>query len=134
MKRRTALLAAAALFAMGIVVGILGTHLFYLKRLEKPGLIVESATAFALRDLDHHLDLSPEQYTQVQAVLERAVDQGLRFRREVMLPALLEIVQGVRRDIEPILTPEQRGKLEALRDRYGGRLEKMIADEAPADR
>ncbi len=130
MKRPTALLAAFALFLAGILAGVLGTHLFYLKRLQQPGLIIDSIVALALRDLDHHFDLTPEQHEKVSAILDKAAQRSLVFRREVILPGIVDIVAEVRKEVEPILTPEQRAKMGTLRERYGGRLEKMIAEES----
>lgn len=128
MKRSTALLAVAALFLVGILVGVLGTHLFYLRQLRQPGGMAALGNRFLAADLDRRLDLSREQRRQVDAILADAAREAGAVRRE-MMPRVLEILDRSQRRIAAVLTPEQQEELARFRRRRGDRLRKLLVGQ-----
>jgi Spy/CpxP family protein refolding chaperone len=124
-KRSTALLAVAALFLLGILVGVLGTHLFYLRQLRQPGGMAVVGSRFLANSLDRRLDLTPEQRRQVDAILADASREAGAVRSE-MMPRILEILDRSHRRIAAVLTPEQRQELERFRRQRGDRLRRLL--------
>ncbi len=108
-------------FIAGILVGVAGDH-FYLIRNGR--LFPRRAGRFAADrmadNLGRELQLSPQQKTQVQQIIEKhrakidAVMIGVR-------PQVRQEIDATNKEIETILTAEQRTKFEALRMRIGAR-------------
>lgn len=128
MKRSTALAAVAALFLVGILVGILGTHLFYLRQLRQPGGMAVLGNRFLASTLDRRLDLTPEQRRQVDAILADTARETAAVRRE-MAPRVLEILDRSHRRIAAVLTPEQQRELERFRRQRGERFRKLLVGQ-----
>jgi Spy/CpxP family protein refolding chaperone len=124
-KRSTAFIAVAALFLVGVLVGVLGTHLFYLRQLRQPGGMAAVGSRLLAADLDRRLDLTREQRRQVDAILADAARDARAVRRE-MMPRVLKILDRSQRRIAAVLTPEQRRELEHFRRRRGDRLRKLL--------
>jgi len=124
-KRSTALVAVVALFLVGVLVGILGTHLFYLRQLRHPGGMAALGNRFLANSLDRRLDLTPEQRRQVDAILADASREAGAVRRE-MMPRILEILDRSHRRIAAVLTPEQRQELERFRRQRGDRFRRLL--------
>jgi hypothetical protein len=124
-KRSTALLAIAALFCVGVLVGILGTNLFYLHEIRQPGGLARLGTRWLARSLDRRLDLSAEQRRQVDAILADAAHEAAALRR-AFTPPMLEILERARRRIAAVLNPEQREKFERFRRDHAPRIRRMI--------
>ena len=125
MKRSTAIAAIVALFLVGVLVGVLGTHLFYLRHLREPGWLVKAGTRLAAAELKRNLDLTPQQEQQVGAILADAQRDVISLRRE-MTPRVLAILDRARVRISAVLSPEQREKFERLRQRRGARLRSLL--------
>jgi Spy/CpxP family protein refolding chaperone len=125
-RRPVALAAIAALFLSGVLVGVLGTHLFYLRHLREPGWLVKTGAHLLAADLRRQLDLTPPQQRQVDAILADAQRDAVAVRREVM-PRMLAVLDRSQSRIEAILTPQQREKLHRLRLRRGDRLRRLLA-------
>ncbi len=116
-----AVLVVVVAFIAGILVGVAGDH-FYLIRNGR--LFPRRAGRFAADrmadNLGRELQLSPQQKTQVQQIIERhrakidAVMTGVR-------PQVRQEIDATNKEIETILTAEQRTKFEALRMRMGAR-------------
>lgn len=125
MKRTTALLAVAVLFLVGVLVGVLGTHLFYLHEIRQPGGLASLGTRWLARSLDRRLDLTAEQRKQVDAILADTAREASGLRRQ-MTPRMLEIFERSRRRISAVLTPDQREKFERFRREHGERARRLI--------
>jgi Tfp pilus assembly PilM family ATPase len=108
-------------FIAGILVGVAGDHLYLIHN----GRLFPRRTARFAADrmadnLGRELQLSPQQKTQVQQIIERhrakidAVMSGVR-------PQVHQEIDATNKEIETILTAEQRTKFEALRMRMGAR-------------
>jgi Spy/CpxP family protein refolding chaperone len=63
------------------------------------------------------LNLSPEQQTRIDSIMDRQ-GKELRAVRGQVQPQLDSIITRTRREIDAILTPEQRVKAETIRKRF----------------
>jgi Spy/CpxP family protein refolding chaperone len=124
-KRATALFAVAALFFVGVLVGVLGTHLFYLHEIRQPGGLARLGSRWLARSLDRRLDLTAEQRKQVDAIIADTAREAAALRRQ-MTPRMLEILERSRRRISALLTPEQRERFERFRRAHGAGVRKLI--------
>lgn len=108
-------------FIAGILVGVAGDH-FYLIRNGR--LFPRRAGRFAADrmadNLGRELQLSPQQKAQVQQIIERHRARIDTVMSSVRPQVRLEI-DATNKEIETILTAEQRTKFEALRMRIGAR-------------
>ncbi|HEV8579731.1 MAG TPA: hypothetical protein VGX68_11710 [Thermoanaerobaculia bacterium] len=128
MRRSTAIAAIVALFLTGVLVGVLGTHLFYLRHLQQPGWLVQAGTRLLAAELRRDLDLTTMQQRQVDAILADAQRDAIALRRE-MMPRMLSILDRSRNRISSVLSPEQRERFEQLRKRRGSRFRRVLAGE-----
>jgi hypothetical protein len=125
MKRSTATVVVVALFLVGVLVGVLGTHLFYLRHLREPGWLVTAGTRLLAADLRRDLDLTPEQEREIDAILADAQRDAIALRQELM-PRMLDILDRSQSGISAVLTSEQRERFEQLRRRRGNRLRRLL--------
>jgi Spy/CpxP family protein refolding chaperone len=74
--------------------------------------------------MSREIGLSPDQQRRVDSLMDRQITEVRRLRAEVQ-PRLDSVVAQTRREIEAILTPEQREKARAMArrgfDRHGDR-------------
>lgn len=118
---RTAAIAVVVVaFIAGILVGVAGDHLYLIRS----GRLSPRHGRFAadrMTDrLTHELDLSPQQKTQVQQIIERhraKIDATMAAVR----PQVRQELDATNAEIETILTPEQKTKFANLRMRIGAR-------------
>jgi hypothetical protein len=115
-----------ALFVVGVLVGILGTHAFYLHELRQPGGLAAFGTHLLARDLQHRLDLDSRQQAQVERILVETRTESAALRREVM-PRVLAILDRAHTRIDAVLTPTQRAEFERYRERHRYRLHRYFA-------
>lgn len=125
MKRSTALAAVIALFLVGVLVGVLGTHVFYLRQVRQPGGMAALGSRYLAAELDRRLELTPEQRGEVDAILADAAREAGEIRRE-MTPRMLEILERAHRRIAAELSPEQRRELERFRRQRGARVRRLL--------
>jgi len=125
MRRPAAVLAVLGLFLLGVVVGILGAHLYYARQLQRPGRFPMMATQFFADRLEHQLELSPEQRAEIEKILRDSRKEAEALRLEVG-PRARRIMEVAQSEIEEILTPEQREKLAELRRHHQGRMEMWL--------
>ena len=113
-------------FVLGILAGSLGTE-FYLRHRLAP-LIKEPGgrTAFIMKKLSRELNLTPDQKSKIKGI----VDQMFEKRREYYVKHRTEIKgimdQGFSQ-IREELNEKQKGKLDALREKFQRRREKRDA-------
>jgi hypothetical protein len=108
-------------FIAGILVGVAGDHLYLI---HNGRLFPRRAARFAADrmadNLGRELQLSPQQKTQVQQIIEKhraKIDAVMSNVR----PQVRQEIDATNQEIETILTAEQRTKFEALRMRLGAR-------------
>lgn len=125
MKRLWAIAAVLGLFLTGVVVGVLGTHLFYAHLLRRPGGPPQLAGRFFAAALEHRLDLDREQRRQIDLILARSRERSMALRLE-MQPRVQELMESTRREIEAVLTPEQLREFERLHREHERRAEQFL--------
>ena len=119
---RTAAIAVVVVaFIAGILVGVAGDHLYLIKtgRLS-PRRDSRSAAERMTDRLTHELDLTPQQKTEVQQIIERhraKIDATMAAVR----PQVRQELDATNAEIEKVLTPEQKTKFADLRMRIGAR-------------
>lgn len=120
---RTAAVAVVVVaFVAGILVGVAGDHLYLIKsgRLSPRHASSRFAADRMTDRLTHELDLSPQQKTQVQQIIERhraKIDATMANVR----PQVRQELDATNAEIEKVLTPEQKTKFANLRMRIGAR-------------
>lgn len=126
MRTATATLALAALFLAGVLVGVLGTHAFYLRQLHQPGGLAALGTRVLARDLTRRLDLDDGQQRQLDRILTDAQAESAVLRRDVM-PRVFGILDRASTRINGMLKPEQRAEFERYKRRHRHRLHGLFA-------
>lgn len=120
---RTAAVAVVVVaFLAGIFVGVAGDHLYLIRsgRLSPRHTSSRSAADRMTDRLTHELNLSPQQKTQVQQIIERhraKIDATMANVR----PQVRQELDATNAEIETVLTPEQKTKFADLRMRIGAR-------------
>lgn len=128
MRRSTAVAAVAGLFLLGILVGVLGTHLFYLRQIRQPGGLAELGGRIVANNLDRRLDLTVEQRREIDRILADTSREAAALRRE-MMPRMLEILERSQRRVAAALTPAQRKEFESFRRENASKVRRLIAGE-----
>lgn len=126
--RTSALLAVTALFLVGILVGVLGTHLFYFRALRQPGGLAAVALRVVARDLDRRLDLNAEQERQVAAILGEARARFAGLRAEIS-PEIVAVANESQGRIAELLDARQRAEFERFRGEHSAWLQKQLAGQ-----
>lgn len=127
MKRWQALAALAGLFAVGVVSGGLGAHLYYARALDRPAGPPPMFTGFMGPRLERHLDLTSEQRRQLREILDDSRLESDTLRRD-LAPRMRDVMERTERRIEEILTPEQRERFAQLRRHQRRRAERFFGE------
>lgn len=113
--RRTAILIVAVAFVAGALIGFAGGRVWSLLRGPLPhrpdfirGRIVEH--------LDEVLGLTPQQREQVETIMERHHER-MRAISDGVRPQMRQEIDAANREVDAILTPEQRAKFQKMRMR-----------------
>lgn len=125
MKRITAVAAVAAVFVTGVLAGLAGGHLFYVRRLMHADGPPRFAGERFSRHLERELELTPDQREAVREILRRSHDRAGQLRRET-LPRVRSIMEEATAEIEATLTPAQRERFRELRRRQRYRAEQYL--------
>jgi Spy/CpxP family protein refolding chaperone len=117
--RTAAVVVVIVAFIAGILVGVAGDHLYLIHngRLSPRHATRFSADRMAER-LAGQLDLSAQQKTQVQQIIERhraKIDATMNAVR----PQVRSEIDATNAEIDAVLTPEQRTKFAAIRMKMG---------------
>lgn len=124
MNRSIALVAVLALFASGLAIGALGTHLFYSRQLSAHGAPGHFGGPRwgGPEPIVGALELSAEQREKIRLILidSRREAQGIR---EEIQPRVLDLVGRTSQRMRAILTAEQQQRFDRLRRLERGRLE-----------
>ena len=120
--RAAAVAVVVVAFLGGILVGVAGDHLYLIRsgRLTPRHATSRFAADRMADRLTHELDLSPQQKTQVQQIIERhraKIDATMANVR----PQVRQELDATNAEIETVLTPEQKTKFANLRMRIGAR-------------
>jgi len=120
--RAAAVAVVVVAFIAGILVGVAGDHFYLLRngRLSPRHSSSRFAADRMAERLTKELDLSPQQKTQVQQIIERhraKIDATMANVR----PQVRQELDATNAEIEKVLTPEQKTKFANLRMRIGAR-------------
>ena len=124
MNRVAAFASVAALFLVGVLVGGLGTCLFFANQPHRPGPGGFRGDHF-VELLERELALTADQMLRIEEILEQSHADGDALRRE-MLPRLRTAMAETRDRIREILTPEQRAGFDELHQQHRRRAERMF--------
>jgi hypothetical protein len=117
-NRWIAVLSVTGLFVIGILIGALGTHLYYahamLAPAGAPGRALQGS--FAER-LDRRLGLSTEQREEVDRILHES-HVGREQLRGRVEPLVREHLERTHHRIAEVLTPEQRDEFAGMIERH----------------
>ena len=107
-----AVLVVVIVFAAGVATGFVAdrAYLLFHDRVIPPGGL-EFMAKHLLRRMDRELDLTAAQEAQVKAILDRGT-QRMVGKTKSLHDALHEEFEVTRGEIETVLTPEQRVKLQ----------------------
>ena len=105
-------------FVSGAVAGVLVEHVHLMRRFH--GRMPRFVPQMMLHRLDRTLDLTPEQRTKVEEIVMRH-HQRIVAITESTRPRVREELEAANREIEALLTPEQREKFAKLRLHIGRR-------------
>jgi Spy/CpxP family protein refolding chaperone len=120
-SRKTAVIAVIVViltFVSGAAAGFLLAHLRMLRRHD--GRLPHLMPAMMVHHLDRALDLTPEQRVKVEEIVRRH-HQRIESLMESTRPQVRQELDAANREIEALLTPEQRQKFAAMRLRLGHR-------------
>jgi Spy/CpxP family protein refolding chaperone len=112
-------LVAVAIFLLGILTGALALNLYH-ARYGGPEGRGRGQEIFRFRNLDERLSLTPDQATEVEKIFDDARDQLRELRRQ-SAPKFDEIRGQVDERLQKVLTPEQWGRFQQMRDEMRGR-------------
>ena len=125
MRKSVALVLVVALFLVGITVGILGTHVFYAKRMEKPGGIAELALEVIAGRLERELRLRPDQRRELDLIVEDLRVEIKGMRHEIVDRLIILREQSAER-LERVLDEDQKDKLEKFRSEKGTMVDRYL--------
>jgi hypothetical protein len=101
-------------FAAGIVVGVLGTHLYFAHR--GYGRAAASSEAFA-EHMRERLALGQDQTRAIAAIMRETFEEAHKLH-EQMHPQVRALMERSAQRIEEVLTAEQRVEFEKLRKEH----------------
>ena len=106
-----AVIALAVTFVAGAAVGVVADRI-----LHRRGPMPEFATQALVRRLDRHLDLTDTQEKKVAAIIERH-HTNISSLFTAVRPRVREEIEQANREIEQVLTPEQRAEFQKMKMR-----------------
>jgi Spy/CpxP family protein refolding chaperone len=113
--RWTLILAFVLVFLAGAVSGFFAAvhmhHAFFAH------MASDSMAEHMKERLRRDLRLTPDQMQKISPIIDRAASQ-LKTTQEQTMQSVHEIFSQTHREIQPFLTPEQRGKLEEMEKRH----------------
>ena len=132
LNQSQAVLVVAALFVIGVLVGGLGTHLYYTAgTVSDRGLAMPSGgfsmppEGSVVSVFAQELDLTPEQLEQARQILAKAWMEAGALRDDLK-PQVQGLLRGAADDLTVILTPAQQEKFEKMRQDYRRRTERFL--------
>ena len=113
--RRTAILLVAVAFVAGALIGFAGGRVYSIYRLfNRRG--PEFVTRGIMHRLDRELSLTPQQHDRIAAIVEQH-HKRMQSIADAIHPQMHQELETANKEIESVLTPEQRTKFEQMRMR-----------------
>src|SRR5438094_976231 len=114
--RRTAILLVAVAFIAGALIGFAGGRVYSIYHLFDRGHRPEFMRQRIVGHLDRELKLTSQQHDQIVAIMDRH-HKRMQEITEAIHPQMRQELEVANREIEAILTPEQRTKYNTMRMR-----------------
>jgi len=121
--RRNAILLVAVAFVAGALIGFAGGRVYSIFHGPLRGRGPEFMRGRIVSHLDHELSLTPQQHDQIAQIMDRHHKRMLELSGGIQ-PQMRQEIDTANREIEALLTPEQRKKFQTMRmrmDRFGRR-------------
>ena len=123
-KSSRAIIGVVLVFALGIVCGVLATHVLYKYRIES--IIAgraQSREEHIVNRLDRKLDLDEVQEKAVRAIVHESQEE-IKALRTTLRPQTEAVIEKAQTKISTILTLEQRKKYEKMIAEHKERMRK----------
>lgn len=118
--RVTAIVVVIVAFIAGLLVGVAGDHVYLIHNRQLNSRRAMGNMAKHLLDrLDRDLSLTPQQHEQVRRIID-AHHQKIESIAAATRPQIGQELSQASREIEAVLTPEQRRKFATVRMRVHG--------------
>ncbi len=114
--RRTAILIVAVAFVAGALIGFAGGRVYSMREGPFPRHRAEFVRGRFVDHLSDTLGLTPQQRAQVEKIMERHHER-MREISEGMRPQMRQEMEAANREVESLLTPEQREKFQKMKMR-----------------
>ena len=114
--RRMAILLVAVAFAAGALIGFAGGRVYSMFHGPKPRHRPDFVSGRILEHLDDALDLTPQQHEQVEQIMKRHHKRMMEISEGVR-PQIHQEIEAANREVEAVLTPQQREKFQKMRMR-----------------
>ena len=116
--RRIAILLVAVAFVAGALIGFAGGRvysIFHLLRGSRSGS-AEAVRERILHHLDSELKLTPQQHAQIAQIMDRH-HKRMQEITDTVRPQMRQEIDAANREIDAVLTPDQRTKYDAMQMR-----------------
>ncbi len=124
MTRLMAMMTVLGLFAVGVLTGGFSMHLFHGNDVSGPDRRGVHPARFIGR-LQHELELSAEQYSRIEQILQNASAEAEALHEE-FLPRVHEHMGRTRDKIRTVLTAEQQAKFDEVQRRHRRSAEQFL--------
>jgi Spy/CpxP family protein refolding chaperone len=114
--RRNAILLVAVAFVAGALIGFAGGRVYSIFHGPLRGRGPEFMRGRIVSHLDHELNLTSQQHDQIAQIMDRHHKRMMEISGGIQ-PHMRQEIDAANREIEAVLTPEQRKKFETMRMR-----------------
>jgi hypothetical protein len=118
-------LSVAGLFVVGILIGVLGTHLYYARELGRPGGPPRLGARLFMERLERDLDLTAGQRASIEEILRQSWEESEALRQR-LTPAVHAQLEATVERIREVLRPDQRRTFDELHERHRRRSEQLF--------
>jgi len=129
MNRVAALSAVLGLFMVGVLVGVIGTHLWQGHAPWRPGDFHPRGPmgheGRFVEQLEQQLGLTNEQKDEIEAILAESRIEADALRNK-LLPEVRAHMEATHERLLEVLTPEQREEFEKISSRHRSRMERFL--------
>lgn len=125
MTRFTALISVVGVLIIGVLIGALGTRLYFIDEIRRPGPPERFQPEAFVERLTDELDLTREQLDAIRRIGQETRERAGALHRE-MLPRVRAHMKDARGQLEALLTEEQRAKFDQMRKTERHRIEQFL--------
>ena len=125
MTRFAALISIVGVLVIGILIGALGTRLYFINEIQRPGPQQRFQPEAFVERLTDELDLTGEQLKEIREI-GRATRERADALHQQMLPRVRAHMEDARAELEALLTDEQREKFAQMHERERRGIERFL--------